>query len=270
MDNFYTTICCSHMMSMTASPPKKTNLAPSGWPFGSQQCAEHNVGASDNYAGNTPSRDTQFGQPLNDFHPPPVFSYLPGQATFPGAPQFFYTAPFNITPALQPSSAVTQGYPRYRPWWQGYNFPPGSNGGPQMFPPQQFTGKGPSSPPTPQVPPTLPGNGPVIRPTSFTSTPYGKIPGTPMKPPNSLPMKRFQPAAKPRRIDFEGIAELPPLPEIAYDKFDADYQGDDPSDWCGAESKAPISLKQTEFSLKQFAKWMGQPNFSTFNNRKNG
>jgi len=32
-----------------------------------------------------------------------------------------------------------------------------------------------------------------------------------------------------------------------------------------AEGKAPISLKQTEFSFKQFAKRMGQPNCSTFN-----
>jgi hypothetical protein len=36
----------------------------------------------------------------------------------------------------------------------------------------------------------------------------------------------------------------------------------------GAEGKAPISLKQTEFSMKQFAKRMGQPNFSTFNKWK--
>jgi len=35
-----------------------------------------------------------------------------------------------------------------------------------------------------------------------------------------------------------------------------------------AEVKAPISLKQTEFSLKQFAKRMGNPNFSTFNKWK--
>jgi hypothetical protein len=36
----------------------------------------------------------------------------------------------------------------------------------------------------------------------------------------------------------------------------------------GAEGKAPISLKQTELSLKQFAKRMGQPNFSAFNKWK--
>jgi hypothetical protein len=61
---------------------------------------------------------------------------------------------------------------------------------------------------------------------------------------------------------------LPPLPEISYDEFDADYESDDSSDLGGAEGKAPISLKQTEFSLKQFAKRMGQPNFSAFNKWK--
>jgi hypothetical protein len=58
------------------------------------------------------------------------------------------------------------------------------------------------------------------------------------------------------------------LPEISYDEFDADYESDDSSDLGGAEGKAPTSLKQTEFSLKQFAKRMGQPNFSAFNKWK--
>jgi hypothetical protein len=58
---------------------------------------------------------------------------------------------------------------------------------------------------------------------------------------------------------------LPPLQEISYDEFDADYESDDTSDLGRAERKAPISLKQTEFTLKQFAKSMGQPNFSAFN-----
>jgi len=65
-----------------------------------------------------------------------------------------------------------------------------------------------------------------------------------------------------------GIADLPPLPEISYDKFDADAESDDSSDVGGAEGKAAISLKQMEFSLKQFAKRMGQPNFSVFNKWK--
>ena len=65
-----------------------------------------------------------------------------------------------------------------------------------------------------------------------------------------------------------GIADLPPLPEISCDEFDADGESDDSSDLGGAEGKAPISLKQMEFSLKQFAKRMGQPNFSAFNKWK--
>ena len=65
-----------------------------------------------------------------------------------------------------------------------------------------------------------------------------------------------------------GITDLPPLPENSYDEFDADAESDDSSDLGGAEGKAPISLKQTEFSLKQFAKRMGQPNFSAFNKWK--
>jgi len=50
--------------------------------------------------------------------------------------------------------------------------------------------------------------------------------------------------------------------------LDIDAENDDSSDLGGAEGKAPISLKQTEFSLKQFAKWMRQPNFSAFNKWK--
>jgi hypothetical protein len=43
---------------------------------------------------------------------------------------------------------------------------------------------------------------------------------------------------------------------------------DDSSDMGGAEGKARISLKQTELSLKKFAKRMGHSNFSTFNKWK--
>jgi len=55
---------------------------------------------------------------------------------------------------------------------------------------------------------------------------------------------------------------------MCYDKFDSDAQSDDSSDLGGTEGKASISLNETEFSLKQFAKRMGQPNFSMFNNWK--
>jgi len=246
-------------MSTNGSPPKTANMAPPGGLFGSQQCPDNDVGASDNQAGNTPIKDTQFGQPTNQFPPPPGYCYPPSQPPFPGAPQFYHHAPFNMTPSSQPSSGATEGYASYGPQWQGYDFPQGGYGGPQMLPTQQFTGQGPSSPGAPRVPPALPGNIPVIQPTSSSSTPYGQLPGAPGRPPMSLPTKRFQPAAEPRWTDVAGIADLPPLPEIAYDELDADYESDDSSDLGGAEGKAPTCLKQTEFSLKQFAKGWGSP-----------
>jgi hypothetical protein len=202
-------------MSTNGSPPKTANMAPPGGLFGSQQRPDDNVGASDNHAGNTPNKDTQFGQPTNQFPPPPGYSYPPSQPPFPGAPQFYHHAPFNMTPSSQPSSGATQGYASYGPPWQGYDFPQGGYGGPQMFPPQQFPGQGPSSPGAPRVPPALPGRIAVIRPTSPASTPYGQLPGAPGRPPISIPTTRFQPAAEPGRTDVSGIADLPPLPEIS-------------------------------------------------------
>ena len=180
---------CSHTMSTNRSPPKTTNLAPVGALFGSQQRPEDNVGAVDNNAGNTPSKDTQFGQPPNQFHPPPGYSYPPLQAPFPGTPQFYHPARFNMTPSSQPSSAATQAYPSYGPPWQGYDIPQGGYGGPQMFPSQQFTGQGLPSPGAPRVPPAPPHNNPVIRLTSAASTPYGQLPGAPRRPCISLLMK---------------------------------------------------------------------------------
>jgi hypothetical protein len=60
------------------------------------------------------------------------------------------------------------------------------------------------------------------------------------------------------------------LPEISYDKYDAHDESDDSSDSGGAEGTSPVSLEQTEFSLKQFATRMGQANYSTFNRWKKG
>jgi len=244
------TILCSHMMSTNGSPPKTTNMAPPGGLFGwQQQRPDVNVRASDNNAGNEPNKDIQFGQPTNQFPPPPGYSYPPSQPPFLGAPQFFHHAPFNMTPSSQPSSGATQGYASYGPPWQAYDFPQGGYGGAQMFPPQQFTGQRPSSPGAPRVPPALPGNIPVIRPTSSPSTLYGQLLVAPGRPPISLPTKWFQPAAEPCRADVAGIADLPPIPEISYDEFDAEYERVDSSDLGGAEGKALISLKQTEFFL---------------------
>jgi len=126
IDNLFTTIFCSHTMSTNRSPPKTTNMAPPGGLFGSQQHPDDNVGASDNNAGNTPSKDTHFGQPTNQFHPPLGYSYPPLQPPFPCAPQFYHPAPFNMTPSSQPSSGgATQGYQSYGLSWQGYDFPQG-------------------------------------------------------------------------------------------------------------------------------------------------
>jgi len=61
---------------------------------------------------------------------------------------------------------------------------------------------------------------------------------------------------------------LPPLPEISYDEYDADDECDDSSNLGGAAGKPPVSLKQTEFSLKQFANRMGQATYCAFNKRK--
>ena len=58
------------------------------------------------------------------------------------------------------------------------------------------------------------------------------------------------------------------MPEIYDDEYDADDEGDDLLDLGGGEGKPPDSLKQTEFSLKQFAKRMGQANYSAFNKWK--
>jgi len=58
------------------------------------------------------------------------------------------------------------------------------------------------------------------------------------------------------------------LREIPYDDYDADDESDDSSDLGGAEGIPPVNLKQTEFSLKQFAKRMGQANYSVFNEWK--
>jgi hypothetical protein len=55
------------------------------------------------------------------------------------------------------------------------------------------------------------------------------------------------------------------LPELYYDEYDAAEDCDDSLDLGIAEVKPAISQKKTEFSLKQFAKRMGQANYSGFN-----
>jgi len=171
IDDLITTIFYLHMMLTNGSPLKTTNMGPPVRLFGSQQCPDNNVGASYNNAGNKPHKDTQFRQPTNQFPTSPGYSHPPSQPPFPCAPQVYHPALFNRTPSSKPSSGATQGYPSYRPPWQGYNFPEDGHGGPQMFLPQQFIRQVPSSPGAPQVPPAPPRNLPVILPSSSASTP---------------------------------------------------------------------------------------------------
>jgi len=259
----------AHATVQHGSPLKKTNMAPTGWLFRSQHRQVDNLAALDNTAGNTLSKDTQFGQLMNPIHSPLGYSDPPLQLPFPGDPQFYHHAHFNVTPSSQPSTTATQGYPSYGPSLQASDFTQGGYGGRQMFPPQEFRGHGRSAPGTPRVPPAPPRNNPVIWPTSSSSSAPGQLPGAPGRPPISLPTEQFQPSAEPCRTDVAQNATFPPLPEISCDENDADYESNDPSDLGGAEANAPISLEQTEFSLKQFAKWMGQPNFSALNKWKN-
>jgi len=121
------------------------------------------------------------------------------------------------------------------------------------------------------VPPGPPGNNPVNRPTSSSSSPPpGPPSGAPGRPAIRLATKRFLPPADPRKKDVARIVELPPWPEISYDEYDANNESDNSLDLGSAEGQSPVSLKQTEFSVKQFANRMGQANYSAFNKWKKG
>jgi len=73
------------MVLTNGSKPKPTNIARTGGLFGSRLRPDDNVGASDDNTGNTQSKDTQFGQSVNQFHPPPQppgYHYLPSSHHF--------------------------------------------------------------------------------------------------------------------------------------------------------------------------------------------
>jgi len=221
-------------MSTNGSPRKTINMAPTGGLLGSQQQRSDDiVGASNNNAWNTPSKDTQFGQPTNQIHPQPGYNYLHSPPLFPGAHLLYHYAGFNMTPSSQPSTGATQEYRSYGPSWQAYDFPQRCYGGPQMFPHQQVTGNGPLSPGAARVPLAPPRYNSVIWPTSSSCTAPEQLPGAPGRHSSSLPLKRFQPAVEQWRTDVTGIANLPPLPEIFYDIYNADYESDNSSDFVG-------------------------------------
>jgi len=120
-----------------------------------------------------------------------------------------------------------------------------------MFPPPQFPGPVLSSPGAPRVPPGPLGNRPVNQPTFYSLTPPPQPPSSaPGRNPTSLLTKRFQPSAEAWKTDVMGIGNFPPMPEMSYDIYDAADESEDSSDLGGVEGKRPISLKQTEFSLK--------------------
>jgi len=260
---------CSQNMSTKGSPPKRANMAPPGGQFGSQQHNDNNSESSDDGSQTTTGKDSRTRKHTNQYQPPHGYGYPPSQQPLPGTPQFYHHSPFNTTLSSQPTTSVSQQYPSYGPPWQGYDLHQGGYGESRMFPQQEFPRQGPSSPAAPRVPPGPPGNNPVNRPTSSSSTPSpGPPSGAAGRPPISLPTKPFLPPVEPRKTDVPRIADLSPLPEISYDKYDADDGSDDSSDLRGAEGKPPVSLKQTEFSLKQFANRMGQANYSAFNKWK--
>ena len=70
---------------------------------------------------------------------------------------------------------------------------------------------------------------------------------------------------EPQKTGIAVIADLPSLQDIFYHDYDADDECDESLELGDSEGKSPFSLNQTEFSLKQFAKWMGQANYSVFN-----
>jgi len=108
IDNLFTAICCSHRMSINGSSPITINLSPMGGLFGLQQHPDYNWGAAVNNPGHTLSKDTQFRQPTNRFHPSLGCRFPPSQPPFAGAPQFYHPAPFDVKPSSQPSSSRTQ------------------------------------------------------------------------------------------------------------------------------------------------------------------
>ena len=138
-----------------------------------------------------------------------------------------------------------------------------------MFPPPQFPGHGPSSPCAPRVRTGPPGNHPVNWPTSSSSITPPQLPsGTTGRHHILVPTKRLQPSAEPRTTNVTRIADLHSLPEMYYDQYEAADECDDSSNLGGAEGKPRISLEQTKFSLMQFARRMGQANYSAFNKCK--
>jgi len=260
---------CSQNMSTNGSPLKAVNMAPPNGLFGNDQRHEDNSESSENCSGTATGKECRFGTYTNQYHLPHGYGCLSSQQPFPGAPQFYRHSPFNMTHSLQQTTSANQGFPSYRPQWQGYNLHQGGDGRSQMFPPPQIPQQMLSSPGAPRVPPGPPENHPVNWPTAFGPNHPAEPPsGAPGRPLISLPTEGLQPPAEPRKTDVAGIQYLPRLQENSLDDYDADDDSDDSSDSGGTEGNPPITLNQTKFTLKQSAKEMGQGNYSVSNKRK--
>jgi len=129
-----------------------------------------------------------------------------------------------------------------------------------MFPQQQFPGQGLSSPGAPRVPPGSPGNNPVNRPISSSSTPPPGPPfGAPGRPPISHPTKRFLPPVEQRKRDVACIADLAPLTENDYHDYDADDESDDSSDLGAIEGKPQSVWSNSNSPWSNLPKRWGRP-----------
>jgi len=261
---------CSRNMSTKGSPPKRANRAPPRGTCGSQQCHDNLSGSLNNVLRTTTGKDSGSGKHTNQYRQLHGYGYPASQQPFPGAPQFYHHPPFYMTHnSSQPTTSISQQHPSYGPQLQGYDLHQGGYGESQMSPQQQLRRQGPLSPDAPRVPQGPPGYNPINQPRSSSST---SPPGPPSRVPArlriSLPEKWFQPPAELWKIMVPGIRELPPLPKISYDDYDADDESDHPSDLSGAEGKPPASLKQAEFSLKQFAKRIATANYWAYNKWK--
>jgi len=215
-------------MSTNGSPLNTLNVAPQGSLFGSHQRRDHISGSPDNGSRTAIGKDSHFGKHTDQYHPLQGYGYPPSQHPFPGTPQLYHQSPFNMTLSSQPTNSASQGYPSYGPLWQWYDLHQGGYAGSQMFPPPQCSGQGLWSSGTSRLTPGPPEYNLVNLPISSSSDPSNGPPSsTPGRPPISLPTKKLQPPAEPRKSDVAGSVDLPPSPEISHDDHDADDESDD-------------------------------------------
>ena len=189
------------------------NITPPSGLLGLEQHCDDNSETSDHSWHTTTGKGSRFGKHTNQYHPQHMYCYLPSEQPIPGTLEFLYHSRFTMMHSSPPTTSASQRFPSYEQQCQEHNLHQGGDGRSQMYPSSQFPGQGPSSPGAPGVPSGLPGNYPVNRPTSGSSTPPPCPPcSAPGRPPISLPMIGFQLPAKLCKTDVAGIADLTPEP----------------------------------------------------------